>query len=225
MENTQQFLACPKCGNITFKEDTKELARQSSVRFRSDGTRDYDLAESVELMGETAEVVGYSCCACMVDLSIEDLICPDGKVWVAAPEPGPGSSKFVAEDGNTIWIGNSVIVTPKKTDNFSEFVGTFKNIRDEEDGLLVVTVVDQDDNAFDVFSDQVRLEVTADPEVPPSKHISANELICPNCRQNTLKANGSVWFEKGEFDGKEYEEEGYSDEYVCETCEFRFAVI
>lgn len=135
---------------------------------------------------------------------------------------------IIGKYGEVICIGDTVIVSPENNDSISEFVGTFRSIREEDDGRQIATIVDQEDVAFDVYCYQVSLPDPPNQESGSNDaytRIRSQELVCPNCQQRQLKDNGSVWFEKGEYDGKEYEEEGTCDEYVCKTCDFRFAVI
>jgi hypothetical protein len=46
---------------------------------------------------------------------------------------------------------------------------------------------------------------------------------CPKC-YGKARDNGGVFYEKGEFDGDYYEEEGNADDYVCRSCGCRFFV-
>lgn len=49
-------------------------------------------------------------------------------------------------------------------------------------------------------------------------------MFCPKCGGQKCEPVGSVFYEKGEFNGKQYDEEGNADEYVCQSCGAEFFV-
>ena len=51
------------------------------------------------------------------------------------------------------------------------------------------------------------------------------KLVCPQCGSGDVKDAGSLFFEKGEFDGKHYQEEGSADVYSCQSCRNRFITL
>lgn len=82
----------------------------------------------------------------------------------------------------------------------------------EEDGFLA-TCAEEIRAAAQDFIDQV--EGTNDKD---------KKVRCPRCSSSELNAEGSFFYEKGEHDGKKYEEEGYADLFACKKCGKRFAL-
>jgi hypothetical protein len=51
-----------------------------------------------------------------------------------------------------------------------------------------------------------------------------DKVLCPRCGQPS-EENGGIFYEKGEWDGKSYDEEANVDEYRCPGCRTRFAIL
>jgi len=50
--------------------------------------------------------------------------------------------------------------------------------------------------------------------------------FCPKCgKKKTIKITDSVWFEQGESNGKEYENEGMGTVYTCSNCKYEMATL
>jgi len=58
---------------------------------------------------------------------------------------------------------------------------------------------------------------------PDSGSIPAHGVCCPFCRSVKVEVVDSVFIEEGEFNGKEYDQEGNADVWLCGDCKRGFA--